>query len=300
MSIRVLSKVMRDSDETFGRRLVLFALADAAHDDGICWPLQDEIAHKARLSKKHAAELLVDLARDGAIEIRKAQRGRRRVNVYRLVLDGLAEPDYDRLPFTLTEPFTTPEIPDSSTVDGSGSTGSTDPDLREISAVRPFIGPVKGPVRGKPSSTAVAAEAADGPPGLTRIEGRDLAFDVLAEECGVDLRGNRAREVGVALNGSARSGLGIRTLAWYELMAARPGGYTPEAWEAAAVDPPESWERHLAESVRERAAVYRSTMGGAKLTPLALAKWWTDLDRVPLDPASEMAREALADMEAGR
>lgn len=141
MSVRLVSMVLRDSDAQLARRLILIALADAASDDGICWPNQDTIASKTRLAKTHVSETVTRMAEEGLIEVRKAQRGRVRINVYRVVLDGVDEPDYDRLPFDLSEPFTTSEIPKSSNGDGFGSTELTGSDLQGLRARVPFPDP---------------------------------------------------------------------------------------------------------------------------------------------------------------
>lgn len=105
-------------------------------------------------------------------------------------------------------------------------------------------------------------------PKLTRINGHDLAFDVLADQCGVDIKGPRAREVAIALNGSKQQGDGIRVQFWRSLVQPGMPGDRPVG---------EHFEIKLAEAIRHRAAMYRSKMAGALLTPLALAKWWSDL-----------------------
>lgn len=134
-------------------------------------------------------------------------------------------------------------------------------------------------LRVSPSSTeevSTREPPEGGPPKLLRVEGRDLAFDALAEVCRVDPAGNRAREVGYALNGTKQKGLpvGIRELAWRDLLTANA---------SAEAMPPEAWERYLATTIRQRAELYERAMPGAALTPLALAKWWTDIgDRPPM------------------
>lgn len=57
MSVRVLSKVFEDPYFTEKMReeyLVAIALADFAHDDGLCWPGMETIARKARMSVRTA------------------------------------------------------------------------------------------------------------------------------------------------------------------------------------------------------------------------------------------------------
>lgn len=146
------------------------------------------------------------------------------------------------------------------------------------------------------SAAGAATATPDGPPKLTKVDGRDLAFDALAEVCGVDPGGNRAREVGIALNGSSRHGLalGIRALAWREV------GNHLRRDVRTIEEARESWERFLVVKIEDRARDYQRAMPGAALTPLALAKWWTDLDRPARDAATRAAAEAVRLAEEGR
>jgi DNA-binding Lrp family transcriptional regulator len=106
VSIAVLTRVLAESEATLATRLVAIVLADAAHDDGVTWAPQKLIAKKAKLSTEAVRQATKRLQQSGEIEIRQVQRGRKRINVYRLAY-GLISVDYDRLPFELTEPFTT-------------------------------------------------------------------------------------------------------------------------------------------------------------------------------------------------
>jgi len=128
VSFRVVAKVLRYSNEKLARRLILIVLAEAAHDDGVVYLEQSKIALKARLSRTHVAEMLREMESEGVLETRKAQRGRKRIAVYRVLLPGLDEPDYERLPFGLDRPFTASEYPTPSGSDDVGSTGSTTSD----------------------------------------------------------------------------------------------------------------------------------------------------------------------------
>lgn len=140
MSVRVLTKVFAHSEATLAARLVLLVLADAAHDDGITWVGQELIAAKALVSEQTVRRVLRDLETDGSIQMRKAQRGRRRINVYRLVLPGLLDPDYDRLPFTLEHPFTTAHPERSPEIDDRASCAPTAEDPDRDEAARPYMG----------------------------------------------------------------------------------------------------------------------------------------------------------------
>lgn len=174
MSFRVVAKVLDESDERLARRLILIVLAETAHDDGIVFLGQEEIAHKARLSRSHVAEELVRMVGDGVLELRKAQRGRKRINVYRIVLDGLLDPRYDRLPFALDDPFTTSEVPTRSESDGVGSTGSTTSDLARKSPASPLVEPPIGTTLSSRVPAKVDRKA------TTKVE-RDLSAAVLEE-----------------------------------------------------------------------------------------------------------------------
>lgn len=153
MSVRVLTQVFEHSEAKLAGRLVLLALADSAHDDGITWIGQELIAEKARVSEQTVRRVLRELELGGMIETRKAQRGKLRINTYRVNVPGLLEPDYERLPFDLDQPFTDDRAI-SSVVDGDDrafTPGTTeDPDrprarepirTRKLETVRTPVGP---------------------------------------------------------------------------------------------------------------------------------------------------------------
>ena len=53
------------SEAKHDARLVLIALADAAHDDGITWISQENIAKKARVTEQTVRRVLRELEKDG-------------------------------------------------------------------------------------------------------------------------------------------------------------------------------------------------------------------------------------------
>jgi hypothetical protein len=68
MSIKALTWVFEHSEETLGRRLVLLALADYAHDDGSeAYPAVSSLAAKARMSERQVQRALRGMERDGTI-----------------------------------------------------------------------------------------------------------------------------------------------------------------------------------------------------------------------------------------
>ncbi len=108
-------------------------------------------------------------------------------------------------------------------------------------------------------------------PKLVKVEGQNIAFNALANVCGIDPSGNRGSELATALNGSKRRGIpiGIRELVWREL--------TPDAQALYAASP--GFETIVVHRINLQAKLYREVMGDAMLTPTALAKWWADLER---------------------
>lgn len=116
VSVDVLREVFTLSQSRGVARNVLTVLADAAHPDGVTWlPVTASksgdpskcIAHRANASVRAVRASIVELVELGEIEVRQAQRGRARINVYRVVLGsaGEAEVDYTDLPFDLEQPF---------------------------------------------------------------------------------------------------------------------------------------------------------------------------------------------------
>ena len=110
MTVKVIHEVFEHSEAEHAARLVMIAIADHAADDGVAWPDQETIARKTRMGVSTVREVLRWLEQVGEIETRKAQRGRARINVYRVLVGRIASVavDYDRLPFELNRPFGPP------------------------------------------------------------------------------------------------------------------------------------------------------------------------------------------------
>jgi DNA-binding transcriptional ArsR family regulator len=248
------------------KKAVLMALANAAsHHTATCEPKINLLAEETELNERTVRRALDDLAEAGLIEreMRHKANGHRAGYVYSFprladTAPGRAEGLADAPPGGLPDPVPGQELEQE----------VQEQDLGEADA---------------------SPRQPDGPPKLVKVDGRDLAFDALADECGVDPNGNRAREVGIALNGSKSSGLplGIRVLAWREFLVEDPSMATPEG---------AGFERLLVGRIRERAARYRAAMNGAMLTPLALAKWWTDVANASAQPHTKFGRR---DVSAG-
>lgn len=133
MSVRLLGRVLAESEAEGAARLVLIVLADAAQDDGITWVPQRDIAEKARISEGHSRTCIKKLAEDGELEMAKVQRGRSRINVYRLRY-AVADVDADRLPFELPMgAFSRPQESCGGASDDRRSDESTTADLTAFS-----------------------------------------------------------------------------------------------------------------------------------------------------------------------
>lgn len=193
MSVRVLAQVFEHSNATQGKRLTLIVLADAAGDDGICWENQDNIAAKARLSRFQVIRCINQLADDGEIELRKVQRGRRRINVYRVLVPGLADPDYERLPFKLAEPFSAnDDVAFCNVVAGDDVANPSITTLqirRSLARARDNggLGSKGYVVQDQENRPEPLVEPLTEPaPALPRVRARDVVFDALAEATSTD------------------------------------------------------------------------------------------------------------------
>ena len=302
MSVRVSDAVYKHSRAELGARLVLLAIADTADPDGVAWCDQTTIAAMQRLAVSTVKRSIVELVALGELEIRTAQRGRRRINVYRVMLPGLSEVNYDRLPFALKEPFTTSQSDTSSEITPEATRSQSEKDevsssasTRSQSASRVKEDPPYDPSLDPPLELPIAArpDAAE-PPRVTLIEKRNLAHDAIAEECSIASVSDRHREIGTALNGT-KSRPGIRAILWAEAVDDQHLVADPAIFGGG-----EPWERALATEVRVRATQYRQRLpAGTLLTPTALWKWWADLPGMARLDGNVSIQEILA-MTGGR
>src|SRR6476469_7823777 len=84
--------------------MVLMTLSYHAWDDGVTWVDQEKLAAENLLDTGTVSRAIKQLQDLGELQVRKAQRGRRRINVYRIML-AVEAVDYERMPFILDEPF---------------------------------------------------------------------------------------------------------------------------------------------------------------------------------------------------
>lgn len=87
MSVHVLSWVLKHSEETLGRRLVLIVLADHAKEDGSgSWPSVETIAREARLSERQVQYALRGL--ESSLSITCTGQTKKGTRVYAVNMKG--------------------------------------------------------------------------------------------------------------------------------------------------------------------------------------------------------------------
>jgi len=82
-----MSKVWKESKQKGTSLLILLALADFAHDDGVCWPSVTTLAKKARTSKRNAQYILRNLIQSGEVKI-KENGGPKGTHLYTVTVGG--------------------------------------------------------------------------------------------------------------------------------------------------------------------------------------------------------------------
>lgn len=87
MSFKVVSWAMEHSQSTLASRLVMFVLAEHAHDDGtMAFPCVEEIARKAKIGESTARSCLRRLEEIG--EVQPMGRTRKGTVIYRVLMGG--------------------------------------------------------------------------------------------------------------------------------------------------------------------------------------------------------------------
>ena len=85
MSIKAMNWAWELAELPLRESMVLLALADAANDDGLCWPSQDTLAMKARSSTRSVKRAISMLKDADLIEvIPQSSVNGRRANLYRV------------------------------------------------------------------------------------------------------------------------------------------------------------------------------------------------------------------------
>ena len=88
MSVAIYPNVL-DLDMDGRRKLVLVALADHADEDGLCWPSQALLAHRASISIRKLRVHLRGLENEGLLQT-FVNKGPKEVNYYRLNVAKIA------------------------------------------------------------------------------------------------------------------------------------------------------------------------------------------------------------------
>lgn len=89
MSIQLMQQVWSLTTTTGSERLVLLALADAANDEGLCWPSLAKIAEKANISKRYVIDIIKKLQDKSLliVEHRHDNSGDFTSNYYKVVVN---------------------------------------------------------------------------------------------------------------------------------------------------------------------------------------------------------------------
>lgn len=88
MSIKAMTWAF-DQPLAGNEKVVLLALADAAHDDGVCWPSVPRLAEKAYVSERTVQRVMQTLIEQGYVSTvaRNHKNGRTAANIYLLQMD---------------------------------------------------------------------------------------------------------------------------------------------------------------------------------------------------------------------
>lgn len=158
MSVKLIGLVL-ETDLPSSEKLLLLVLADAASEEGVCWPRQSVLAARSSLSDRSVRRILDELRARGLVDW--DQRGLHRSNVYTIdvdLLSGLAGAD---------------------TVTGPGSPERTGASGQERS-------PTSGQERTSTSGLMNRKETRNLEPSSN--DGRDEIFETVSEVCGIDWR----------------------------------------------------------------------------------------------------------------
>lgn len=231
-------------------------LAYHAGNDGVTWVSQRTLAEENLLAQSTVRRAISDLESLGEIEVRQAQRGRKRINVCRVLFTD-EDVDYAALPFTLTEPFTTAQFERSSERTTAESEPATTAQSEQVPDSSPLIEKSKRGNRQRESAShSLAVQGNREAPKLVKIEGRNLGFDALVTVTMANPKAEGSR--------IAKALALIRDLVWDELL---PG--------VKAIIAPEQFEQVIADAIKDRAKTYECTWPNVELTPTALSTNWS-------------------------
>ena len=156
MSVKLIGLVL-ETDLPSSEKLLLLVLADAASEEGVCWPRQSVLAARSSLSDRSVRRILDDLRELGLVDWE--QRGLTRSNLYRIDVDGLSA-----LAGAVT--MSDPDTPDRTSVSGQERSSASGQERSPASGHRNR----KSEPSREPSTK----------------DGRDLIFEAVARVCGID------------------------------------------------------------------------------------------------------------------
>lgn len=93
MSIEAMNQVWKQSKQSGGGLLLLLAIADCANERGYCWPGDEYLAERIRMSERNTKRLIVKLEASGEL-YRLSHEGRGKKTFY-IVATGLADADIE-------------------------------------------------------------------------------------------------------------------------------------------------------------------------------------------------------------
>ncbi|MGM0512967.1 MAG: helix-turn-helix domain-containing protein [Pseudomonadota bacterium] len=128
MSMNLMAQAMSIKVGNPLRKLVLIKLADNANDQGECWPSVPYIAEQCEVSERSVQNHIQQLVKDGfvRVEIRKAENGLNRSNIYHITLKrgGANAAPYGEFP--------APPGANAAPVDGAGAAPRTSHSLEPV------------------------------------------------------------------------------------------------------------------------------------------------------------------------
>lgn len=284
VSVRCVSAVFEHSEAQLGQRLVMFAIADAAQDDGIAWEGFKTLGEKTRMHPDAVRRCARNLVESGELQVAKARWGRSSINVYRVVVGDPKPIEWKRLPPQIAEAahmFVDAGILPASNTEG----GEVHPDPPSVSP-GPSVGFEAAPFKEEDLEPCLNREdqhlsetgVSDAPPKHVDVGGRNEPLDALAEICGIAPKSRRMPQAVVALNGrKGKPEEGIRWLYWQELRDWAEGNQAREATLAELHAHPEQFAAYLAKAIRKRDETRRVRMSNVEFGPQKFRDWFVDL-----------------------
>jgi len=136
MSVKIMSLVWEHAPYSEGSLLVLLALADWADDNGVSWPSNNKLAHKARLQRRRVQYIVRKLQADDFIGIEEGG-GRKKQHKYTMNLE--------KLKGAFIAPFQNGALGDKETVHFGAERVHSETQTVHPSAPDPLVEPLEEP-----------------------------------------------------------------------------------------------------------------------------------------------------------